>query len=67
MVDFVKRCVFKYLNKRQTGSTEIDLWQFESRIEIWNEYMTHYEKLIMEDDAAFYHKYTYQFEVSLYS
>lgn len=63
MIYFVKRCVFKYLNKRQTGCTEIDMWKFESEVEVWNEFISHYTKLIINDNATFHREYTYQLEV----
>ncbi|VVC38473.1 Tubulin-tyrosine ligase/Tubulin polyglutamylase [Cinara cedri] len=67
MIYFVKRCVFKFLNKRQTGCAEIDMWKFESEIEIWNEFLNHYTKLISNDNATFHREYTYQLELDVYS
>lgn len=63
MIKFVKRCVFKYLNKLQTGCAEIDMWKFETEIQVWNEFINHYMKLIINDKAVFHHEYTYQIEV----
>lgn len=63
MIYFVKRCVFKFLNKRQTGCTEIDMWKFESEVDVWNEFINHYTKLIINDNATFHREYTYQLEV----
>ncbi|XP_025191717.1 tubulin glycylase 3A-like [Melanaphis sacchari] len=67
IIDFVKRCVSKFLNKHITGSTEIDLWAFNSQKEVWNEFMIHYEKLIIDNNAKFDHEYTYELELDVYA
>jgi len=60
----VKRCVSKFLNKQITGSTEIDMWMFNSQKEVWNEFMIYYTKLLIDSNAKFDHEYTYEFEVN---
>jgi len=67
MIDFVSNCVLQFLNNQRTGSRENDIWKFESRKEIWNEFMNHYTKLIYDDQVTFYHEYTNQLEVSFYN
>lgn len=66
MINFVKRCVLKLLNKRQTSCIEMDLWNFENQKEVWNEFFNHYTKLIIDDDVTFHQEYTYQLEVGQY-
>lgn len=61
----MKRCVSKILNKQITGSTEIDMWMFNSQREVWNEFMIYYTKLIIDNNAQFDHEYTYELEVNL--
>ncbi|XP_003244151.1 tubulin glycylase 3A isoform X2 [Acyrthosiphon pisum] len=67
IIDFVKRCVSKFLNKQITGSTEIDMWMFNSQKEVWNEFMIHYTKLIIDNNAKFDHEYTYELELDVYA
>lgn len=64
VIGFVKRCITKFLDKQITGSREIDLWKFDSQKEIWNEFMIHYTKLIVDSNATFDHEYTYELEVN---
>lgn len=66
MITFVQRCVFKYLAKQQTGGTEIDIWDFENEKIVWNEFMEHYTKLIIDEYATFFYEYSYYLEVSYY-
>lgn len=64
MIDFVKRCISIFLNKQITGSTKMDLWKFKSqKEEVWNEFIIHYTKLIVDSNAKFDHEYTYELEV----
>jgi len=64
MIDFVKRCISKFLNKKITGCTKMDLWKFKSqKEEVWNEFMVNFTKLIVDSNAKFNHEYTYEFEV----
>ncbi|XP_026821173.1 tubulin glycylase 3A-like [Rhopalosiphum maidis] len=67
LIDFVKRCITKFLNKHITGSTEIDLWTFNSQKEVWNEFMIYYTKLIIDSNAKFDHEYTYELELDVYA
>jgi len=60
----VKLCIFKFLNKQKTGSTETDIWKFKNQKEVWNEFMIYYSKLIMDGNAKFDHEYIYELEVN---
>lgn len=64
MIDFVKRCILKFLNKQKTGCTDIDTWKFDSQKEVWDEFLINYMRLIIDDNATFHHDYSYQLEVS---
>lgn len=46
-----------------TASTETDLWNFKNHKQVWDEFMTHYTKLIIDSNAKFNHEYTYELEV----
>jgi hypothetical protein len=63
MIDFVKRCISTFLNTQIAGNTKIDLWKFNDKKEVWNEFMIHYTKLIVDCNAKFDHEYTYELEV----
>lgn len=63
MITFVQRCVFKYLHKQHTCSTEVDIWNYESEKLVWNEFLEHYTKLIIDEYATFFHEYSYYLEV----
>jgi len=42
----------------------MDLWKFNSqKEEVWNEFIIHYTKLIVDSNAKFDHEYTYELEV----
>lgn len=42
----------------------MDLWNFKNKKqEVWNEFMIHYTKLILDNNAKFDHEYTYELEV----
>ncbi|CAI6354325.1 unnamed protein product [Macrosiphum euphorbiae] len=68
MIDFVKRCISIFLNKQITGSTKMDLWKFKNqKEEVWNEFIIHYTKLIVDSNAKFDHEYTYELELDVYA
>ncbi|XP_060881988.1 tubulin glycylase 3A-like [Metopolophium dirhodum] len=68
MIDFVKRCISIFLNKQITGSKKMDLWKFKSqKEEVWNEFIIHYTKLIVDSNAKFDHEYTYELELDVYA
>lgn len=43
----------------------MDLWNFDSQKDVWNEFMDHYMKLIFDEEAKFNLEYSYQIEVSI--
>lgn len=65
MISFVKRCVWKFLNQQEASCMDIDLWNFNSQKDVWNEFMDHYMKLIFDEEAKFNLEYSYHIEVSL--
>ncbi|CAH1731116.1 unnamed protein product [Aphis gossypii] len=66
-IDFVKRCVSKFLNKHITGNTTKNLWAYNCQKEVWNEFMIHYTKLIIDNNARFDHEYIYELELDVYA
>jgi len=62
----VKRCILHFLNKQINGNTETDIWKFESQKEVWNEFMIHYTKLIIDNNVKFNQEYTNELEVNQY-
>lgn len=62
LINFVELYVFLFLNKRQNGSTEKDVWKFESQKELWDEFIVNYQQLI-DNNTSFYHEYNYELEV----
>jgi len=60
----VKRCVLKFLNNQIAGNTETDIWKYKSQKEVWNEFMIHYKKLIIDSNAKFNQEYTNELEVN---
>ncbi|XP_029348656.1 tubulin glycylase 3A-like isoform X1 [Acyrthosiphon pisum] len=67
LIDFVKRCVLKFLNKQKAGNTETDIWKFNSQKEVWNEFMIHYKKLTIDSNAKFNQEYTNELELDVYA
>ncbi|CAI6344638.1 unnamed protein product [Macrosiphum euphorbiae] len=67
IIDFVKLCIFKFLNKQKTGSTETDMWKFKNQKKLWNEFMIYYSKLIIDSNAKFDHEYIYELELDVYA
>lgn len=60
----MKLCIFKFLNKQKTGSTEKDIWKFKNQKKVWNKFMIYYSKLIIDSNAKFDHEYIYELEVN---
>jgi len=63
MIEFVKRCISTFLNTQIADNTNTDIWKFKDKKEIWDEFMLHYTKLIVDSNSKFDHEYTYKFEV----
>jgi len=63
MITFVKRCISTFLNTQIAGNTNIDIWKFKDKKEVWDEFILHYTKLIVDSNSKFDHEYTYEFEV----
>ncbi|KAE9542612.1 hypothetical protein AGLY_002523 [Aphis glycines] len=67
IIDFVKLCIFKFLNKQKNGNTEKDMWNFKNQKEVWNEFMIYHSKLIIDSNAKFDHEYIYELELDVYA
>ncbi|CAH1731502.1 unnamed protein product [Aphis gossypii] len=67
MIEFVKRCISTFLNTQIAGNTNIDIWKFKDKKEVWDEFMLHYTKLIVDSNSKFDHEYTYEFELDVYA
>ncbi|XP_060851495.1 tubulin glycylase 3A-like [Rhopalosiphum padi] len=68
IIDFVKLCIFKFLNKQKTYNTETtDIWKFKNQKKLWNEFMIYYSKLIIDTNAKFDREYTYELELDVYA
>ncbi|CAI6373504.1 unnamed protein product [Macrosiphum euphorbiae] len=67
LIEFVKRCVLKFLNNQIAGNTETDIWKYKSQKEVWNEFMIHYKKLIIDSNAKFNQEYTNELELDVYA
>jgi len=52
------------LNKQINGNTETNIWKFESQKEVWNEFMIHYTKLVIDSNVKFNQEYTNELEVN---
>lgn len=63
MITFVKRCVWKFLNKQQAKCIDTEFWDFDSQNHVWSEFMNHYMQLIIDDEAKFNIEYSFQVEV----
>lgn len=64
MIDFTIQCVFKFLCDQQAGSSKKDVWKFNDQKDTWIEFIKHYTKLIMDDNATFCHDYNDELEVN---
>jgi hypothetical protein len=64
IIKFAHRCVLKFLDSRQSGSTESDMWKFNSQKDIWDEFFNHYTQLINNDNATIHIEYSYHLEVT---
>ncbi|KAE9521600.1 hypothetical protein AGLY_018004 [Aphis glycines] len=67
MIEFVKRCISTFLNTKIAGNTNIDIWKFKDKKEVWDEFMLYYTKLIVDSNSKFDHEYTYEFELDVYA
>ncbi|KAL5245423.1 hypothetical protein ACI65C_012833 [Semiaphis heraclei] len=67
IINFVKRCILHFLNKQINGNTETNIWKFESQKEVWNEFMIHYTKLVIDSNVKFNQEYTNELELDVYA